>query len=412
MSGQPGKNVVVAYKTEGGTFGTPVSGAGAESFRIQPGQGLVHSRPTIVDPEVRRDGMTPMVRLGAHAVAGAYPGTLSVGTFNTFLGALFRHAWVADSLLLTCTGAGAYVSLATTTANTLTLVGTGNFLTLGVKVGDVIRVGAMGAGVDDVNGIAKTVAANTITVLGTPWTNISADTNATLTLKKKLTNALGTIADPMVRSSYTIEQYYEDIDESEQFAGCRVSSLKLTFAPNAVVKAEFGIVGQTSAIIAAGASAPAFTTPTEYTSIGLIATDATICVAGTALATVTGGEITFDIACKPAEVVGSVLTPDVYEGQMTVKGQLTAIRTILTASHLARFLAETDNVELSILLVEPDAAVPIDYFHIFLPRIKYTGDSVSLGSEGPLVETIPFEAGVKATTTGYDSVMATISTSA
>jgi hypothetical protein len=62
--------------------------------------------------------------------------------------------------------------------------------------------------------------------------------------------------------------------------------------------------------------------------------------------------------------------------------------------------------------VEPDAAAPIDFVHVFLPRVKYTGTGTSLGDEGPLIETIPFVAACKATTTGYDAVVATISSSA
>lgn len=409
--GNPGKEVAVMYKVES-AFGTPVTGAGAEQFRIHSGSGLTMARSLIEDPEVRRDGMESMPRLGPKTVNGTYPGTLSVGTFNTFLGALFRHAWAADVTAVTCDGGAVYTSLATTVTNTLTLVGTGSFLTQGVRVGDVVRLSAMGAGVDNINAVVATVSANSLTVLGAPWTNITADSNAVLTIKKKLKNAAGTIADPLVDSSYTIEEYQTTIDESEQFCGCVISSLKLSFTPTGVVKVEFGVVGQDVAIVAAGAGAPAFTTPTEYTSIGLIAADARIYLAGAAIATVTGGELTFDLGAKGIETVGSLVTPGIWAGNMKVSGQITAVRTLLTGSHLARFIAETDNVELSLMFVEPDAAVPIDFVHVFIPRLKYTGDTKQLGEDGPIVETIPFKAACKATTTGYDSVVATISTSA
>ncbi len=411
MSGQPAKNVVVAYKVEA-VFGTPVSGAGAERLRIHEGAGLEFTRGWIDDPEVRADGMESMGRLGGKAVGGGYPGSLSVGTFNTPLGALFRHAWAATALKFTCDGGAAHTSLATT-ANTVTLVGTDSFITThGVRVGDVIRLGAMGATVDNINAVVSIVAANVITVLGTPWGVLGADANATFTVMKKLMNAAGTIADPMVRSSYTFEEYLQDFDESRQYAGCRLSSLKLTFQPNAVAKVEWGIVGQTMALVAAGGGAPAFTAPTEYTSIGLISVDASVYLAGTAIATITGGELTFDLGCKGIEVVGSTLTPDVYEGPMRVSGQITAVSTVLAGSHAARFIAETDNVELSLMFVEPDAAVPVDFVHVFIPRLKYAGDTSKLGAEGPLIETIPIKAACKATTTAYDSVVATISTSA
>ena len=407
MSGQPGVNVSIRYKVEG-TFGGGASGGSGEVFRIQKGTGgLTLARTLIEDPEVRKDGQRSMARLGAKSVSGSYPGTLSVGTFNTWIAALFRNTFAATAVKFTCDGGAAHTSLATTVTNTLTLVGTDSFITThGVRVGDVIRVGAMGAGVDNVNAVVATVAANVITVLGTPWANVGADANATFTLMKKVTNGA-----TLTRSSYHVEEYFEDIDEGEEFVGCRVLSMKLTFQPTAVVKVEFGLMGQDMTIGAAGGATPVLTSPTEYTSIGLVAVDASIFLAGASIATITGGELTFDLGGQGVEVIGSALTPDIYEGPMKLTGHITAVRTLLTGSHLARFLAETDNVELSLLFVEPDAAVPIDFVHVFVPRLKYLGDSSNLGDDGALIETIPVYGAAKATTTGYDAATATISTS-
>lgn len=404
MSGQPGTNVSVRYKVES-AFGTPVTGGSGEEFRYHSGSGLSMTRTLIEDPEVRSDGQRSMPRLGSKDVSGSYGGTLSVGSFNTLLAALFRNTFAAGATLLTCDNGAVYTSLAVTTQNTLTLVGSGSFISLGVKVGDVIRLGATTAN-DNINAVVATVAANIITTLGTPWANQAADTNATLSSTKKLKNG-----STLTRSSYTFEEYSPELDESEQFAGCRVVSMKLTFQPNAVAKVEFGIKGQTMAILGT-AAAPGLTSPTQYTSIGLVAVDSTIYIAGTAIATITGGELMFDLGGKGVEVVGSTVTPDIYEGPMKVTGSLTAVRTALTGSNLARFIAETDNVEVSLLFVEPDVAVPIDFFHVFLPRIKYLGTTkAGLGEDGPIIETIPIYAAAKATTTGYDAATATISVS-
>lgn len=404
-TGNVGKNVSVRTKVEV-TYGTPVTGGSGEEIRIHEGSPvLTFGRGLIEDPESRDDGQRSMARLGSHEVQGGFKGTLSVGSWNTWLGALFRNTFTSAATLLTCDGGGVYTSLAVTNQNTLVLVGSGSFLSLGVRVGDVIRLGATAAN-DDINAIVSTVAADQIVVLGTPWANFTADTNATLKSTKKITNSA-----TLTRSSYTVEQYYSDLDESEQFAGCRIVSMKLTFQPNSVVMVEFGIVGKTMVALATGSS-PSLTAPTEYTSIGLVVSDASMYIAGTAIATITGGELMFDLGGSGVAVVGSASTPDVYEGTMKVSGSLTAIRTALAASHLARFLAETDNVELSLMFVEPDAAVPIDFFHVFVPRIKYAGVTPSgHGTTAPIVETIPIYAAAKAPTTGYDTATASISTS-
>jgi hypothetical protein len=404
--GNVGKNVSIRYKVES-TFGTPVTGGSGEEFRFHEGApGLAFTRGLVEDPESRNDGQRSQMRLGSHKVGGSLPGTLSVGTFNTLLGALFRNTFTAAATLLTCDNGATYTSLAVTNQNTLTLVGSGSFLGLGVKVGDVVRLSATAAD-DDINAVVATVAANVITVLGTPWANFSADTNALLKSTKKITNSA-----TLTRSSYTFEQYYTDIDESEQFAGCRIVSMKLTFKPNSVVMVEFGIAGKTMTNLITS-SAPGLTSPTQYTSIGLVVSDASLYLAGTIIATITGGELMFDLGGDGVDVVGSASTPDIYEGTMKVSGTLTAVRTALAGSHLARFLSETDNVEMSLLMVEPDAAVPIDFFHVFVPRIKYAGVTVGgLGTTAPLIETIPIYAAAKAPTTGYDTATASICTSA
>lgn len=404
--GNVGKNVSVRYKVQP-TAGTPITGGSGEEFRFHDGAGGLNAgRGTIEDPESRNDGMTSMARQGSERVTGGYPGTLSVGTFNTLIAALFRAPWTASAVALTCDAGATYTSLAVTNQNTLTLVGSGSFLTQGVRVGKVIRLGATAAN-DSINAVVSAVSANVITVLGTPWTNFTADTNATLTITKYLTNST-----TLTRSAYTFEEYNSDLDQSEQFEYCRIVSMKLTLQSNGMAKLDFGIVGRSVAVLDT-ASAPGLTSPTQYTSIGLVVQDATLYIAGTAIGTVTGGEFNFDLGGDGIDVIGSRYTPDIYEGNMRIQGNITAIRTALTSSHLARFLAETDNVELSLLFIEPDAAPPIDFFHVFIPRLKYMGDTKQgLGTTAPLVENIPIMAAAKAATTGYDATMATFSTSA
>jgi hypothetical protein len=403
--GNVGKNVSVRYKVQP-TAGTPVTGGSGEEFRIHEGAGGLNvERTEIVDPESRDDGMTSMSRQGSERVTGGYPGTLSVGTFNTLIAALFRNTWTASATALTCDGGGTYTSLAVTNQNTLTLVGSGSFLTQGVRVGKVIRLGATASN-DSINAVVATVSANVITVLGTPWTNFTADTNATLTITKYLTNST-----TLTRSAFTFEEVNLDLDESEQFEYCRVISMDLEWMPNGIVKVTFGIRGRSGAILGT-ASSPGLTSPTEYVSIGLIVQDASLYIAGTSIATITGGKLMFNLGGDGVDVVGSRYTPDIYEGNMQITGDMTAIRTVLATGHLARFLAETDNVELSLLFVEPDASAPIDFFHVFIPRLKYMGDTKQgLGTAAPLVENIKIMAAVKATTTGYDATMATLSTS-
>jgi hypothetical protein len=65
-----------------------------------------------------------------------------------------------------------------------------------------------------------------------------------------------------------------------------------------------------------------------------------------------------------------------------------------------------------IVLKEPEAD-PYDFFAVYLPVVKMTSQpDWSLGGAGPLIGSVSFEAGRKATTTCYDETMVKFVTSA
>jgi hypothetical protein len=186
--------------------------------------------------------------------------------------------------------------------------------------------------------------------------------------------------------------------------------VKLSWSPNEVVQIEIGFVGQQMAILGT-AAAPG--SPLRLSTRRSVWSRSIRRSPRWRFDRDRDGrrvDVRLGVAGEP--VCGSTVTPDVWEGPMKVTGQITAIRTALTGSHLARFLAETDNVELSLLFLEPDAVVPFDFVHVFLPRLKYLGDVGALGGSGPIKEVIPVYGAAKSPTTGYDTATASISTSA
>lgn len=397
-TGQPGNLVSVRAKVES-VFGTPVSGASAEVFRIQPGQGLTHSRTLVEDPEVRRDGQRAMARFGSVNVGGSYPATLSVGSFDTFWQALFGSTWAAAAAITVNNGAS-LTSFEVTDDHTVAFVGSTDLTTL-LKVGDVARFTNMSNSANNnINLRIKTVSAAGFTTHGTPLTIQTADTAATLTVAKKLKNF--TSAATQTRRSFTIEEYNEIFDDSELFSGCRVVSAHITMGVDGVIRVEFGIIGR-NMTIPGSAATPVFTSPTEYVSIGLVAEDAKISVNGSDLAVVTSLDIMIDRGGRPLHCLGNDgLCADVFEGPFKVTGSFTAMRTALTGSNLATYLAETDNVELHVLAVEPESE-PKDFISFFLARLKLLGAGTDLGSDGGQIENVPFYAAAKNTATGYDA---------
>jgi hypothetical protein len=399
MSGQPGKNHVVAFKAES-VFNTPVSGAGATQFRFAPSSGLSLKRAEIVDPEVRKDGMSSPSRLGSKAVAGSYVGTLSQATFEGLFAAVLRAntTWTAAVAITQAT-----MTSITTTTSTI-VAAAGSWITQGVRVGDIVVLTGHATTANNSRNLRVTaVSASTITVAETLTTDASPDTTFTLTIQRKVTNPA-----TLVRTSFTVEEYSSDLDDSELFSGCRVSSIKLSFGTDAMVQVEIGFVGANMTIPGTAAS-PNFTSPTLTTTVGLVAVDSTLRLNGADVTNLTSLEVTFDLGAQSQAVIGSLVTPDVFEGQLKITGSFTAVRTALTGSNLATFLAETDNVELHLLMVEP-MAEPKNFVSMFLPRLRLLSADAPIGNEGALMETVTFSAAAKATTSGYDTAMVTFCT--
>jgi hypothetical protein len=400
MAFQTGRNVLVAYKAET-TFNTPPSAGSGFRFRPNAGGGLKLSRAMIQPNEIRSDGMTSMGRYGSKAVTGSYTGDLSVGTFDTLIEAAMRGTWQAAVVLSQATG----TSVTATAGPPGTIVrAAGSWITDGVRVGDVGRLNATGgpAGNNNRNLRVVGVTALTLTVAETLTVDATPRTTYTFTIAKKIVQPSAP-----VRRSFTFEEYDQDIDQTEQYTGVRISSMRIVGAPDGMATIEFGGVGADMNPLATGSS-PFYTTPTLATSIGLTITDATIRYAGADILSLTNFDLTYDLRAAGQAVAGSVVTPDVFDNPAQVSGSVSALRTDLT--NVTRALAETE-LELNVVFVEPESE-PKDFVAIWLPRIKIQVPDKGFGGDGAMIESMPFMVGPKEGVTGYDTTMLGVATSA
>ena len=402
MASQTGKNMWVAFYTEGASFNTaPGAGVAAEKLRINPSPGLNLTRATVLPGEIRSDLQTQMGRLGSNTVAGSYNCDLSINSFDSILEAIFRSTWVAAVAITQAT-----MTSITTTTSTI-VAAAGSWITQGVRVGDIVRLtGHSTAANNDINLTVKTVSALTITVVGTPLTlDAAPDATFTLTILKKLMNA----AVP-VRRSFYIDEYNQDIDMSEVYGGCRFSGFTIRGTPDGMATIEIRVVGASQTALAAGGTSPYYTAATLRTDIGLVFVDASIVRNGlTVLSTCTSFELTCDLNAQGLPIIGGTTTPDVFDNEMTMSGSLSMLREDLT--YITALGAETE-YSLQILLVEPDATDPIDCLNLYLPRIKFTGVDTPLGQDGGMVQTCPFMVGMQpaVAASGIDETMMTICT--
>jgi len=406
MALQTSNNISVRIARETVTTGVAaVAGfTPCHEMRLVGSPGLELKRAQIQSAELRDDGNETLARLGYKTVDGSINAEVTVGgATDLLLEAIMRSTWSASSLLFTCTGAGANVSLAFT-ANTATLAGSATWTTThGVKRGDIMRFGAVGPTIDNINCLVVDVAPQVLTFAGSPLAIVGADSDATATRLKKVVTAT-----TPTRYSHTIEQYDQDVDLSELFLGCRCTGFKLSCKPGAMAQYSATFMGMDRTLLVTGTS-PWFTTPTTTTGLGLIADDSAVWFNGAAAVNITGFDLDFTITARGEAVLGNFVTPDVFDTVCKVTGTITGIRTSFANPIL--FDAETEFL-VGIMLQEP-GAVPRGALSITLPRVKLGALSAPVGgNDGAKIETMPLMVGVKVAAAGSDATVAVVSSSA
>lgn len=389
MAFQTARQIEVAYK-EQSVRGTAESGAGATGFRANSG-GLNLTKEPIRSNENRRDGQTTRGRHGSRSVAGQYVADLSVGTFDALIQAFLRGTW---SAVLTVTEATAGLTSITTGANTI-VAGAGSWITAGLRVGDVIRMtGHSSAGNNDRNLTIIGLTADTITVAETLTVNAVADTAFSITRPKK-------VMPGSTRRAFTFEEREIDIDGSETFEWCRVGSMEVSLQPNNMALITFGLVGRNMTVEEGGAS-PVFTDPVYTTSQGLTAVEAKLILGSDQVVDLTGMTIRFDRRASGEPVIGSVLTPDVFENTLEMSGSITGLRQDF--SRTQSFLDEDD---LSIVMVfAENETEPADFIALNIPYLSLATSSKSeLGQDGPRTQTLDLMIGKDERGGAYEATM-------
>lgn len=403
---QTGKGVVVVMTAEA-TLNTAPGTSGGTQLRLNPSPGLTLQKASIRSNEIRPDGLTLVARHGSRSVEGSYTGEMSAGSHDFALAAVVRSTHVAAVTITEATASLASITFGTNTiVATSTSTGSG-FLQAGIRVGDVFRITGVttdGSANNSKNLRVRAVTTHTLTVMGTGQLTASttAATTFTFTTGKKLKN--GTTP---TRRSFYVDQYYRDIDQSEVFGGVRLVAFRVTGGPDSMAEIELRALGVSGTALATGSS-PYSTSYTSYTSAPLTLADATIYLGNEPLTIATQFELNYEITADTLPVIGSNLTPDVFDNDARLSGTITILRQDL--ARFSAFDAETE-YELQILLVENEAE-PKDYIQLFVPKLKFMNLDAPIGSDGGMLETIPWEAGLRESASGYDQTMITISTSA
>jgi hypothetical protein len=185
--------------------------------------------------------------------------------------------------------------------------------------------------------------------------------------------------------SFTFERAFTDIGQYAIFTGCFVNQFSLSVKPSAFVTASFDILGlageyKTSALAVPAASK----NPAAFDSFtGELQAD------GTALAIVTGIELSLSNGLEPNYAIFSRDAAAVRWGRSQLTGTLSAFFT--DAALLRKFLDDTP-VALSFTLERGGAQ-----YAFTIPRLFYTGAETAVQGEDVISLSLPWQASLDAT---------------
>lgn len=325
------------------------------------------------------------MRHGVRAVQGSLNGELSVGGYQGPLESVLRQ------VVQTAATSGPLTNVTAASngggAGTFTRAA-GSWLTDGFKIGDVVNsTGWATTGVPNNNHYAVITAltATVMTLQTIDKVAIGAKAsgdNVTIVAVGKKT---WVPQSGQTRDYWTIEHWFSDIAQSEQFVDCVFTGANINLPPSGMATIELPVMG----LDAEYGTAEYFTSPAApATGAILAAVTGMLFVDGVLVGLLTG--LTINIAGNytvPNGVVGSNKNPDIFSGKIVVTGQATVLFTDATMRD--KFVNET---EASIVAVFAGSNVANPSFTSFvMSRVKFSGATKDDGETG-LTLTMPYQA--------------------
>ena len=355
-----GSAKTLSYKKET-TWGTLAGAVGAKQLRRVTGQ-LNLKKDSYESAEIRTDRQISDMRHGVRSAEGSLNGELSPSSYSAFMEAILARDFTAGvaSTTFSCTIAAGVGSLWTVTR------AAGSFLTDGLNVGNVV---SLTGGTLNVANTAKNllIVAMTATVLTVRVLNNSVlvaeatVAGVTATVRGKTTYVPQT---GHTDTSFTMEEWYSDIAQSEVYTGLKVGSMALKLPATGLVTVDFSMQGKD---LAQSGGVQYFTSPTAQGTNGIFASVAgAVVVNGTPVALITSADFSVERALENAVAVGSNSAAEIFTGRIKVTGSLSVY--FQDAVFRDYFNNETP-VSLLIALTTSDDALA-DVVSFTLPKVK------------------------------------------
>lgn len=384
-----GINKRVAYKKET-TFGVLAGNTGAKVLRRTTCD-MNLTKETYESSELRTDYMTADMRHGVRSAEGSLNGELSPGSYADFFGSILARDFAAVTA-----GAAVSITIAASGTNFTITRTAGSWITDGIKVGNVIRLTGAGLNAANVGNnllvISETALVMTVKVLSsTALIPEGPIATVTATVAGKTTFVLNT---GHTDQSYTIEQWYADVAQSEVFTGLKVGSANVQIPVTGMVTTDFAFMGKD---LAQTGTSAYFTSPTAASTTGLLtAVQGALIVNGVEGACITDCSINIERAQESAQCIGSNSTSDIFVGKIAITGSLSAY---FSDASLRDYFANETPVSL-VVAISSGTEKAADFVTFVLPKTKLS-NFTNADAENGVVSSIDFTALLNdVTTTG------------
>jgi hypothetical protein len=164
-----------------------------------------------------------------------------------------------------------------------------------------------------------------------------------------------------------------------------INSMGVSIQPDAMMLLTFGLLGLDGANGTSPASSVSPVGGSGLSPFGPFQGE--IFEGTTKLGLATGLELSLERNRSLDGVIGTDVSPDVFEGLARGSGTLTAFFQNLT--YLSKFVNETES---SLFLRGQDPATAGTFLNFVLPRVKYTGGDLDPGQQGGVPLVLPFRA--------------------
>ena len=380
MPNANGVAMTLAYKAQS-ALGTPASGSSGQLLRRRPGTSFTLTRDTYENDEIVSHRQSTGQTAGIRRVTGKLTALLSGGSYAAFYSTLLKKTFAATSSLT-----GLSLTVAASGSNWTVTRATGDFLTGGIKIGDVVRItaGSVNASNLSKNLLVIGVTATVLTVATLNNSALVAEgpiASCTIAVPgKKAWAAVSSHTDDY----FTFEEWFSDVSRSETWTDVKPTQVAIGLPASGNTTNDFDFIGLNRTL----GSSQILTSPTAETSSSVNqAVNGKLVVNGVVVP-ITGAQITLNGGEKPGDAeVGSNAITDTDEGRVMVSGSFTAK---FTGVSLQTLYDEQTPVVL-ILTAAVDSTAASEFVTFVMPRIKVFTDTRD-DAEKAIIRTYNFVA--------------------